>query len=332
MWLLNTWYGTYVLQTFLHSFIGILVIERALQIWKVRNPVVQLRYRLMTIIMPVAMLPLYQIINTDRGSLIFRQEQAILNMHRWLTIDLWDVLPVRMIFIAILLITSAVFFVQEILPILRDMLARARERMPATGNPPPHLQALTERLSERLDIPAPPVSVVDDDTPFIFASGAQNHAVVVSSGLLRMFSEEQLEIAIAHELAHVSRRSNAVNWMIFLIRVLMFFNPIALIVFRRIVQDDEHICDDITVSLTGKPQMLADILKVFYRSYTELKPSVSGGISAMHEGFMDFGSSLLIKERITRLEEHHGGMGEPFSRIRFAATIGSIAALNYFVV
>ncbi len=332
IWLLTSHVGAFVVQSFLHSLIAIIIIERALKIWGIRDPRTQFRYRLLTLALPLMMLPLYRLINPDRGSLLFRQESALFNVHRWLSLEPWDLFPLSIIFLAMLVITSLVFFIQEIFPIIRDTAAKVREGIPRSSPPPARLVEIAARLGSRLNLPRTPLSVVTDDTPFIFASGARSHSIIMSTGLLTAFTEEQLESALAHELAHVARRSNAMTWLIFLVRVVMFFNPIVLIVFRRIVQDDEHICDDITASLTGKPMVLAEILRVFYRSYTEYKPSVSGGIAAMHEGMTNYSHSLLLRERIARLEAGITPGEERFSIPKFLVTAGSIAVCNYFVV
>lgn len=332
MWLITSPLGAYVVQTFLHSLIAILVIERSLQIWQVTKPLFQFRYRVMTLLLPVVMLPVYQLISPSRGSFAFRQERALMNMHRWLSFEIWETVSVGTLFLGLLGITSAVFFVQEIVPVVRDLASRAKENQPETLPPDAELVVMTRDLSGRLGIDPPPLSVVNDPAPFIFASGTKQHTIIISSGLIASFGREHLESAIAHELAHIARRSNALNWAIFLVRSLMFFNPIVLIVFRRIVQDDEHICDDVTVSLTGKPRVLAAILNYFHASYADLQPSVAGGISDFHEGMEHYGQKLLLKERIRRLDRLDTAGPQAFEWDKFFLTVSAVIVLNYFVM
>lgn len=332
MWLITSPLGAYVVQTFLHSLISILIIERSLQIWQITRPRFQFRYRIMTLILPVTMIPLYQLLSPSRGSFAFREGRALMNIHRWLSFEIWDVLPLGTIFLGLLGVTAVIFFVQEIIPVVRDLAARAKGA-PLTALPPDDaLAALTRDLSSRLGIEPPPLSLIDDPAPYIFASGTSRHTIVLSSGLLATFDADQVRCAIAHELAHIARRSNAMSWAIFIVRLLMFYNPIVLVVFRRIVQDDEHSCDDITVSLTGKPKVLATILDYFYSSYADLQPTVSGGVAAFHDGMEHYGQRLLLKERITRLEQLEPGPEERFEWSRFFLTIAAVVALNYFVM
>jgi beta-lactamase regulating signal transducer with metallopeptidase domain len=332
VWLLDSLPGIYVVQTFLHSLSAILIIERAMQIWQVRNPLTQFRYRIMTLILPVCMLPLYHLIDFERSSFAFRQEKAIFSMNRWLSLEIWDLVPLTSVFMVLLAVTSVVFFLQEVVPIVRDLLARKGDdsyfRLPSD----PAIDDLTRQMSEKLGIGPPPVTVLEDENPFIFTSGSRSHTLVLTSGLIKVLDREQLKSAIVHELAHIARMSNATKWMIFLIRVLMFFNPIVLIVFRRIVQDDEHVCDDITVSLTESPHVLASTLKVFYSSHSEFFTDTFVGVKEMKEGVENYSHNLLLKERIARLESTQGYEDAEFEWGKFLLTTSVVAVINYFVV
>lgn len=332
MWLLDSLPGIYVVQTFLHSLIAILIIERAMQIWSIKNPLAQFRYRIMTLVLPACMLPVYQLINFERSSFSFRQEKAIFSMNRWLSLEIWDLIPLSSLFILLLAGTSIVFFLQEMMPVMRDVFARRGDDQDSDLSSGPEMDDLVKQLSEKLGIEPPPVAVLEDSNPYIFTSGSKNHTVVLTSGLLTALDREQLKAAIAHELAHIARMSNAVKWVIFVIRVLMFFNPIVLVVFRRLVQDDERICDDITVSLTKSPQALASTLKVFYSSHSEFFSAPFGGVMALKEWVENYSHNMLLKERIARLESGEGYEDKEFAWGKFALTIAVVAVINYFVV
>ena len=332
MWLLDSLFGMYVVQTFLHSLIAILIIERAMKIWNIKNPGTQFRYRIMTVILPVFMLPFYHLINFERSSFFFRQEKALFNMNSWLSIEIWNVIPLSTLFMLLLAGTSLVFFLQEMLPVIRDVLARKGNDTYDTVDPDREISDLVRKMSEKLGIEPPPVNVIEDSNPFIFTSGSKHHSVILTSGLIEVLDREQLKSALAHELAHIARLSNATKWMIFIIRVLMFFNPIVLIVFRRVVQDDEHICDDITVSLTGEPAVLASTLKEFYSSQSEIYSASFGGIAALKEGAENYSHNLLLRERIARLESGKGYEDKEFEWGKFLLTITVVAVMNYFVV
>ena len=332
MWLLNSFPGLYVVQTFLHSLIAILIIERAIKIWHINNPLSQFRYRIMTVVLPLFMLPVYQLINFERSSFAFREEEALFSMNRWLSLELWDFIPLSAVFLLVLGGTSVVFVFQEVIPVVRDIFERKRGNPLLTMSSGNEITEFVKRMSERLEIEPPPVIVIDDSNPFIYAAGSTNHTLFLTSGLIDLLDSEQLKSAIIHELAHIARMSNAAKWMIFMLRILMFFNPIVLLVFRRIVQDDEHICDDITVSLTNSPLVLASTLKVFYSSHSEFFSDPFGGVKELKEGVENYSHNLLLKERIARLEQPESYSDREFEWGKFLLTITVVGAVNYFVV
>ncbi len=322
----------YVVQTFLHSLIAILFIERAIQIWDIKNPLTHYRYRLMTLILPITMFPLYNLVNLNRGSLLFRDEKAIFNVNRWLAIEIWDIIPVSMLFQLFLLVTAITFFLQEIIPIIKDAVQRVKVYHYNTLPVDTEIESMVSVLSESLGIEKPRVNIINDKNPVILTTGAKSHTIVLSSGLVEILDREQLYSAIAHEFAHIVRRSNVTSWMIFIIRILMFFNPIVLIVFRRIVQDDEHICDDLTISLTEKPLVLASTLKVFYSSDKKKETSMVGRITSIKREIENHSHNLLLKERIERLESSNMFENKNFEWGKFLLTAGTIIIINYFVV
>lgn len=332
MWLLNSFIGSYIIQTVLHSLIAILMVERAIQIWEIRSSLALFRYRLMTLILPVMMIPVYSLFSPDRGAFLFREERALLNINRWLAVEIWDVIPVSSIFLFVLSVTAVVFLFQEVIPILRDVFAKRGGGEYCPLPPDEAIEAMVADLSRDLGIEKPSVVILDDENPVMLTSGSQHHTIILSSGMLRLLDKEQLHSAIAHEFAHILRRSNTTTWVIFLLRAMMFFNPIALVVFRRIIQDDEHICDDITVSVTKKPLALASALKIFYSSHHESAPSVVRNIANLREGIENYSHNLLLKERITRLETGIVSGDEGFAWGKFLITLSAICILNFFIV
>jgi Zn-dependent protease with chaperone function len=215
---------------------------------------------------------------------------------------------------------------------MKDFLARKREDPLLTLEPGSEITEFVKTMSDELEIKPPPVIVIDDTNPFIYAAGSTNHTLFLTSGLIDLLDTEQLKSAIIHELAHIARMSNAAKWMIFILRGLMFFNPIALLVFRRIVQDDEHVCDDITVSLTKSPHVLASTLKVFYSCHSEFFSDPFGGVKELKEGVENYSHNLLLKERIARLEHTAGYEDREFEWGKFLLTITAVGVINYFVV
>ncbi len=66
-------------------------------------------------------------------------------------------------------------------------------------------------------------------------------------------SEEQLQLVIAHELAHIQRLDPFVNVFQISVETLLFYHPAVWWLNQRIRAEREHCCDDVAVSLCGNP-------------------------------------------------------------------------------
>ncbi|GAA1768365.1 zinc metalloprotease HtpX [Nocardioides hankookensis] len=81
----------------------------------------------------------------------------------------------------------------------------AREVSPQQA---PELHDMVERLCALADMPKPRVGIADTDLPNAFATGRSpdRSVVVVTTGILKMLTAEELEGVLAHELSHVAHR------------------------------------------------------------------------------------------------------------------------------
>lgn len=72
----------------------------------------------------------------------------------------------------------------------------------------PMLYRVVERLVERADIPMPKVYIIHDHIPNAFATGRNpsHAAVAITTGLLELLNEDEVEGVMAHELSHVAHR------------------------------------------------------------------------------------------------------------------------------
>jgi len=72
----------------------------------------------------------------------------------------------------------------------------------------PRLYEIVERLCAKSGLPMPRLYVIPTASPNAFATGRNpaHAAVAVTSGILEMLSEDELEGVVAHELGHVRNR------------------------------------------------------------------------------------------------------------------------------
>jgi len=184
----TSWPGMYLVQSFLHSLIAAFIVDTALIAWKIEDPVMRQRFRLLVIITPLVSFPLYQIITPDRGSAMFRLD-ALFDMGRWLNLEIWGVIPVGALFLLFLVFTAVIFVLQEMFPIVRHSMSPAgpelAESRPEPGSP-------VARALENIPGPKPEVFILDDEEPVIFSSTGRTPAVFLSQGLVESLSGEEL--------------------------------------------------------------------------------------------------------------------------------------------
>jgi beta-lactamase regulating signal transducer with metallopeptidase domain len=75
--------------------------------------------------------------------------------------------------------------------------------------------------------------------------------VLIPVAAVTALSPEQIELLIAHELAHVRRHDYLVNLVQTAIETLLFYHPAVWWLNARIRMEREHCCDDLAVSACG---------------------------------------------------------------------------------
>lgn len=328
--ILNSYPGMYVTQSFFHAFIGTIITSAAIETWRIDSPLVRQRFRLSVILFSIFSFPLYQAINPERGGLFFRLD-AVFDSSRWLELELWGVVPVYLFFIGLILATTAVFLLQEMGPILRHFI-----------EPPvdPHMDVIKPaedspvgRALQGIPAALPEVFLVPDEDIFLFSSIRGNVAIYISTGLIKKFTAEEIQASVSHELAHISRSRYSVLLAGFILRTLMFFNPVVLVEFRRAIRNEEKICDDIAVSVTGNPAALAGALKKLYSVDYDEEPDVSreAGPSPQKISLDEYSFNLQLEARIARLE-HWTGSGAGNEWFPMFISFAAVAVINYYVV
>jgi len=323
----NSYLGMFMAQAFIHSVIALIVVDRAIYLWNINNPLTRQRFHLIVVLLPVFSFPAYQIINPDRGSISFRLG-AIFDINRWLNLELWGTIPLGLFFIAIIAITTIIFLFQEMLPILKHTVESKRSDIEAekAGD-----NSVVGQAIEHLPVEKPDIFILQDDDYVLFSTTGKNASVYLSTGMIKKLNTEQLRAAVAHEIAHIIRNKKPLLIVAFLFRMIMFFNPVVLLEFRRLVQEEEKICDDMAVALTKTPRALSEALKKLYHKNENNSLLKLKKISEMKDSIEEYSHNIHIESRIHRLEKGSINKtdGEWFKLI---LTIVIITGINYFVV
>jgi len=324
----HSWPGLYVAQAFFHSLVAAIVAEIAVKAWAVRDPAVRQRVFLVPVVAPVFLFPLFQFIGPGRDSTYFRLG-AIFESGRWLELEMLGIRPVMLGLVLVFTITSLVFLFQELIPILRHSFESGK-RETAVGKldcqEDPAIRTAMESLPA-----VPAVFVVEDDDFLIYSTTGKSAAVYVSSSLVTTLTEGELRAAVAHEISHVVRSRHPMLFAAYLLRALMFFNPVVLMEFRRAAQEEEKVCDEFAVSVTRDRRTLVQALRKLYLPPEEPPPPHGRKTRKTAKEIEERSHRLNIESRISRLEsgENHD------SGIRWlvpAAVTVAVVLIDYFIV
>ncbi|MFH1703188.1 MAG: zinc metalloprotease HtpX [Nitrospirota bacterium] len=185
-----------------------------------------------------------------------------------------------------------------------------------TESEAPELYGIVRRLAQKAEMPMPKVYIVEQEQPNAFATGRnpKHAAVAVTTGMMRMLSQEELQGVIGHELAHIRHRDILVStiaatiagaisflaqmaqWaMIFGHRgddeergnplaalVMMIVGPIAaLIIQMAISRSREYSADEGGARLAGNPRYLSGALRKLHLASQKIPMNANPATSHM---------------------------------------------------
>ncbi len=322
----NTYPAMYITQSICHSIVASFVVERTIRAGKIGNPLVRQRFRIIIILSAVFSMPLYQILNPERGSIIFRQN-SLFDSSRWLTLELPGHIPIGLFFIILILLTSLIFILQELIPILKHIAESKKPVEVEESFNTPVLRDMAEKLEGLL----PKIHIIGGEDYILFSTTGQNPAIYISRSIINTLTARQLKSVIAHEIAHIKRNKSPLLTIVYFLRMMMFFNPLILIEFRRITQEEEKICDDMAILLTEDPKALSEALRKLYKYDDDTIAQNIKKIRNLKETLEEYSHSIHIESRIRRIERGISKDTEGQWGITFFISL-IIMVINYFVV
>ena len=223
---------------------------------------------------------------------------------------------------------------------------RAKE---VTRQENPRLYDTVAKLAEKAQLPMPKVYIADNPAPNAFATGRNpdNAAVAVTSGILRILDQKELEGVLAHELSHIKNRdilistiaATLVGTITFIARmagwamlfggrdedsgsalsslVLLILSPIiAVLIQMAISRSREYMADSGGAEICGQPLALAGALNKLNAANEQI-PMRNAETSSAHMFIINpfSGRSMMkifsthppVEERIKRLKEIAAG-------------------------
>jgi bla regulator protein BlaR1 len=121
-------------------------------------------------------------------------------------------------------------------------------------------QAFTSVLN-KIDVKIPSFDAFQSnkvDTAMVL--GFLKPVILIPPTLISGLSGNQLELIIAHEIAHIRRNDFIINLMQTLLENLFFYHPVYWLVSHQIRDNREHACDDWAADITGNRVLLAKTL------------------------------------------------------------------------
>ncbi len=143
--------------------------------------------------------------------------------------------------------------------------------------------------------------------------------IILPFSTLAGLTYEQVEMILAHELAHIRRHDFAVNLLQAVVETVLFFHPAVWWISKQVRIERENCCDDLAIAVCGNPLLYA-------RALTNLEEMRAAGPSS--PALAATGGSLL--ERIRRLVCARSAATNPYAR--WAAGLALFGTLSILIV
>ena len=128
--------------------------------------------------------------------------------------------------------------------------------VPATARLQAHLVDLCERMRISRSVHLLESALIQVPT----AIGWLRPVVLLPASALTGLTPSQLEMIVAHELAHIRRHDYLLNLIQTVIEILLFYHPAIWWIGNRVRVERENCCDDLAVAVCGNPLTYAHAL------------------------------------------------------------------------
>lgn len=193
-------------------------------------------------------------------------------------------------------------------------LAASRAR-PVEEHELPQVYSIVRSLAARAEMPMPRIYLIDSPQPNAFATGRnpEHAAVAVTTGILPMLTNDELEGVLGHELSHVRNRDILISSIAAMLaaalsifaRMAFWFgggsrdrnNPLgavvglvaiivaplaAMLIRLAISRTREYQADASGAELTGRPMMLASALEKISAGAARVPMRVNPAVSQLY--------------------------------------------------
>ncbi len=135
-----------------------------------------------------------------------------------------------------------------------------RLRITATSQVPAPVRASFQRIAGALSLSRPVLLRVSSAIAGPVTIGTLRAIVLLPVSAVTLLSPDELEVVLAHELAHVRRADFLWNLVQTLIETLFFFHPAVWWISGRVRHERELCCDDLALKVCPNPVVYASAL------------------------------------------------------------------------
>ena len=333
----------YLILTVTYSLIAALLVELLLWTWQIDDAGARIKFRLIVLLLPLTLALAYPLARSvhslyggfDLAWRLLDTEALIQMIHRYFP-WLWVIAGL------VLIGTTAHSTFQVVIPSFRrpESGLWCKSRPGAASQDTSMYPSLSRAYASVADAAgfSPKLVLVDSKEPAAKVEGAFSPSIVVSTALLRLLDEEELEGVLAHEFAHISRADIALNWLATALRTLMFYNPVATLVHTLIALDTERVCDDVATSVVSKPLAYASALVKIHRATTNASGNRSGLTARERASLAIRVSSWEARAlhaftvgRIRRVMEPIKSRQVSYMEVRLGLAVAALAAILWLV-
>jgi beta-lactamase regulating signal transducer with metallopeptidase domain len=150
-------------------------------------------------------------------------------------------------------IVGVLFFTGRMM--LSGIALRRVRRLP--GMPDVPTEGMLEGLRIRMGVLRPVRLLITDGVSEPMTFGFFRAVVVLPFSYVSQVPAEQLEMILAHEIAHIRRRDYLVNIVQTIFDALLFFNPFFRIISEAVREEREYRCDDLAAGVSGDRRTMA---------------------------------------------------------------------------
>lgn len=131
------------------------------------------------------------------------------------------------------------------------------------------------------------------DTPAVF--GLIRPKILINSEIAQKLSAEEKKYIFLHELSHLKRKDIITNWIMMVLLIINWFNPIIWVSFMKIWEDEEEACHAYALSYLNETEQKNYGTTIINLEKIILKPQFAIGISRI------VSKKSSIKRRIIRI-------------------------------